>query len=449
MNLPFFKFKHISDESRAGFRLKRILYFGVSLLGMRIVTLLVSIVSLPLTLNYLGKERFGLMEIVVTLVSLLSFSDLGLGFGLQNRLPDLDKDKNSNLLNQALSTVFFTLVLISLLFATIFSIVYTHTDWDKLFGLKSSLAQSEAGLTVFVFFICFIIQVPLSVVNKIQIGFQEGHLNSMWRAGGNIFGLVALIYVVRAGYGVPAIVAAIYGSHALFLLLNFCNQFLRKRKYLFPRIKFIKGSMIQYLYKDGVVFFVLQLATLILASSDRLIIANQLGIEEVAVFSVGFRLMKIFTSPMDAFINPLLPAFNDAIAEGDYNWVKIIFYKVLKTISILSILFAIGVVAIGNPILAVWVGDTVILPYAFLMAIGFYIFYSNWNSAISYIMLTPLFIRKFIKFYIVAVVVSLVLKFYLCSQFGLSGVLIGTIIGMTLFFFVPSFNILRKSKLFV
>ena len=50
-------------------------------LGTRAVGVAVSIVSIPLVIDYLGPERFGLWVTATAIISMLTFADLGLGNG--------------------------------------------------------------------------------------------------------------------------------------------------------------------------------------------------------------------------------------------------------------------------------------------------------------------------------------------------------------------------------
>lgn len=110
------------------------------------------IVSLPLCLNHLGAERFGMMETVISLIMIMSFADLGLGFGLQNRLAELEKSEDKTELKKAISSTFWILIGFTSFLSLIFFIAYPNIAWDHIFNVKSELAISEAGPTVIVFF---------------------------------------------------------------------------------------------------------------------------------------------------------------------------------------------------------------------------------------------------------------------------------------------------------
>ena len=431
------------QDDRGTFRLKRILINGISVFGSRGITMLVSIISLPLTINYLGTERFGMMETMVSLITIMNFADLGLGFGLQNRVAELN-NSNEKSLHNAVSSVFSVLIITSIIITTLFIFFYSRVSWEKVFNVNSILAKNEVNNSVLIFFVCFIIQIPFSIVQKLQNGFQEGYKGEVWRSIGNICGLCFLVIVVKIRLGVPYIILAIYGSNALLLILNFFYYFLFQRKDIFPNpFKFNKQIFLG-LYKDGIIFFGLQMAYIILVSSDRIIISQYLGASAVAVYSIGFRLATIFSTPVDAFTLPLLPAFNDALANNDIAWIKKILSKGFKYILIISSLLCLTLILFGNVIIGVWINKATQLHLSVLISFGFFIIYSNINSLLSYTMLTPIFIKKILLRYIVSITMASFLKIQVVSILGVSGIVWSTIVSMTLFYFTFSLIKLRK-----
>lgn len=434
----------LNQDDKGTFRLKRIIINGVSVFGSRAVTMLVSIVSLPLTINYLGSERFGMMETMVSLIAIMNFADLGLGFGLQNRVAELAHSDEKNSLHKAISSVFTALLLTSSILTILFIYFYSKISWSSIFNIKSEIALTEVNPSVFIFFVCFIVQIPFSIVQKLQTGFQESYKSEIWRSAGNLCGLVMLLWVVKISLGVPFIILAIYGSNTLFLIVNFLHQFLWKRKDLFPNPSEFDREIFTKLYKDGLIFFGLQMAYIVLVSSDRIIISQFLGASSVAIYSVGFRLATLLATPVDAFAMPLLPAFNDATANNDTEWIKKVLSKGFKYVLLLSSTFAVILVLGGNFILKIWVGDTVRLSLSLLISFGTYILFSNFNSVFSYIMLTPKFIKTILPVFVGASFLGVLLKIGMTKSFGIQGTLWATILPISLIFFTFSLNKIYK-----
>lgn len=428
------------------FRLHRILLTGVSLYGSKGVVLLVSIVSLPLILSYLGSEKFGMIETLISLVFVINFADLGLGFGLQNRLAEIDSSSEEGELKSSISSIFTALTLSSIFFLIVFLVLHTCINWSLIFNVKSPAAGEELSRSVLFFFICLILQIPFSVVQKVQNGLQEGYFNELWRGLGSIVGLVFLIVSVKSDLGAPFIILSIYGSNTLFLIINFCIYFCWQKKDLTPNFRFFEFRHLSKLYKDGIVFFSLQVATIILLTSDRVILAHYHNLSLVATYSVGYRLVVLFTTPVDAFVLPLLPALNDALAKGDMLWIKKVIKRAINVIAISSVTMCLVMIVLGSFIIQIWTQNSIDISVSSIIAFGCLILFTNLNSFFSYVMLTPKFIREIVLIYSVSVCFAVIFKFLFVSYFGIAGVIWATIIPVSLLFFTFSYKKLIESN---
>ncbi len=63
-------------------RYRRILLSGGSALIVNFFSIIINFIIIPLTVNFLGQERYGLWMAITSLLALRSFSDLGLVNGL-------------------------------------------------------------------------------------------------------------------------------------------------------------------------------------------------------------------------------------------------------------------------------------------------------------------------------------------------------------------------------
>ena len=69
-------------------RYQRIIHSTLAATVARGVNLVVSFISVPLAVGYLGRDRYGVWITISSLLMFLSFADFGLGGSLQNALAD-------------------------------------------------------------------------------------------------------------------------------------------------------------------------------------------------------------------------------------------------------------------------------------------------------------------------------------------------------------------------
>lgn len=103
-------------------RLRRIgLSISLSVLA-RGTGMLITIITVPLTLNYLGNQRFAVWTILSSIASLLAFADLGIGNSLINLIAKADADNDRATAQRYVSSSFFTLSFLALLLGIGFAI---------------------------------------------------------------------------------------------------------------------------------------------------------------------------------------------------------------------------------------------------------------------------------------------------------------------------------------
>src|SRR5439155_14854316 len=123
-NLQFHSFDTSTKEGRARERKRRVLLTAVSTIFSKAVSLLIILVSVPLTVHYLGPERYGLWMTISSFIALMSFADLGLGNGLVNAISQADGAGDRQLARRSVSAGFFLLLGVSVGLGVVFAVIY-------------------------------------------------------------------------------------------------------------------------------------------------------------------------------------------------------------------------------------------------------------------------------------------------------------------------------------
>src|SRR4051794_26485261 len=75
-----------TEQARSRERFRRIGLTTIASLGARSIAFATGFVTVPLTLHYLGPERYGMWATLSSVIAMAAFADLGLGNGLLNAL---------------------------------------------------------------------------------------------------------------------------------------------------------------------------------------------------------------------------------------------------------------------------------------------------------------------------------------------------------------------------
>ena len=97
----------------------------------RLVNVATALISVPLTIRYLGGERYGLWMTISSATTMLTFVDLGLGNGLLNVIADASGRGDRAAAKTAVSSSVFLLGLVALGSGALFGFVYPWVDWGS------------------------------------------------------------------------------------------------------------------------------------------------------------------------------------------------------------------------------------------------------------------------------------------------------------------------------
>ena len=433
----FKAFDTSTPEGRGKERYRRVALTALSSGGAKVISILTMLISVPLTLHYLGTERYGMWMTISSVIAMLGFADLGLGLGLMNAISEAYGQDDRQAAVHYVSSAYFMLTGVALLLLFAFALVYPHIPWARVFNVKSALAVQEAGPAMAAFVICFALNLPLGLVQKIQLGYQEGFINNLWEALGKILGLVGVLLVIYFQGGLVWLVLTMAGAPAVASLLNsfalFCNQ----RPWLRPRWQESAFYFAAKVVKIGILFFILQVAVAVAFASDNLIAAQVLGSEAVTQYSVPMRMFSILTLISGMLVSPLWPAYGEAIARKDCLWVKNTLIRSLLMTSAIIGLPSIILIIFGKEILQIWVGEQVSVSFLLFLGLGIWTILQSLGHCLA-MFLNGANIIKFQAFVsILMAVVCVFVKIFLANIIGLPGIIWGTIITYSVLCLIP------------
>lgn len=433
------KLNILTEEGRGIERYRKIALSIGGAAFHKLVTIITSLVSIPLTVDYLGVERFGLWMIITSIMALIVFADLGLGNGLVNAVAKSEGEDDVNSVQTAVSSTFFMLLIVSIVLAVIFFSVYPFIQWENIFNVKSEIAIKESGLALGILMSYFFINLPLSIIEKIQLGYQLGYKNNIWLGLGAIFGLIGVLVAINLKLGLPYLVGFMVLGPLIAVILN--GFFLFKNKAnIFPKISCFSLITSKKLLSIGVIFFFLQLFTVIGGSVDNIIIAQVLGASAVATYAITKK-MFLAIQFSQFIIAPLWPAFVESMAKKDYKWAEKTLIKSLKVSMFFGALSAFPLIFFGRDIIEIWVNKEVIPSYSLLMGFFLFTIFQNYGGSMSVFLNNDALIKKQLKFVAMSSIASVFFQIVFCIKFGIVGIIYGVLLGYLIFYVIPAYRL--------
>lgn len=427
-----------SAEGRALERRRRVLLSALSAGGAKAVSLMTLLVTVPLSLAYLGPERYGLWMAITGMLAVLSFADLGLGYGLVNTLSTTEGRSDPDGSRRAVSSAFYMLAGIGALLGVGLLLAWPHLHWGEWLNARSPATRREASAAMAVFSACFVLGLPLSVVTHGFYGLQQGFRSSLYQAIGSLLSLGGILAALKSGAGLPWLVLAGSGAPLLAGLLGGWDLFLHRRPDLRPRLAQASRQGALDLAHLGGLFFVIQAAMAIAFQSDSLVLSRLIGPESVAVYNVTQKLFLQVPFVLGFFLTPLWPAYAEAVARGDLPWVKRMLNRSVALGLAVNVPTAVLLYFAAPTILSWWVKGGVQAPPMLLAALATWAALNSFNGPLGMFLNGAGALRYQAISCGLMAVTNLALSIYLTRRVGIAGVVLGSIVAQTLFCYLPA-----------
>lgn len=412
--------------------------------GSKLLAAVISFAMVPLTLNYLGAERFGLWMAINSIVAMLGFSDLGIGSGLMNAVATAQGRDDINGVKKKIAAGFLLLSGIAILIVALFFMIKPFVQWEVLLNIGSINASKEVLPTIAVIVIWFAISMPAGVAIKVLMGLQMGFVANLWLAAGSVAGFMAVLGVIHAELGLPYLAAATIAPPAIAGVLAGLFLFIKQKPYLSPQFAKLTVFDLKHLAGSSGLFFVLQLSGLIAFQSDNLLIAHYLGPESVAVYAVSFKLFTIPSIILSLFLNALWPAYAEANSRGDKVWIYKSFVKSLRISAAIAVPLSVLTLICGPWIINLWVGKEINPTWDLLIGLFCWSLLTILGGNFASLM-NGLGVLKFQMIATLAMTtVNIMLSIWLVQLIGISGVIWGSVLSLALILYLPSALFLRK-----
>lgn len=423
-------------EGRSNERFRRAILTSLVSVLFYVINVMTVLISVPLTLNYLGAERYGLWMIISSLITILGFADMGMGNGLLNAIADANGRDDRNTAKACVSSIFYALVGMASLFGIIWIVLYPYVSWGEVLNVVTPKATVEAGPAISVLVWCALVGLPLGLVQKIYDGYQEGYINGLWRVGGSLLGLGSLLFAIHLQADLPWLVFSMAGTPVLIQFFSGIVLF-NRRPWLRPRRRMFQRDVFIRVLRSGWLFFILQFAAVLGFQSDNLVIAHFLGASQVSQYAVPMKLFMFVPSLINFFLIPLWPAYGEAIVRKDISWVLATFKRSLFISFSVSLVLSIFLVVFGRAIIGLWVGPEIHPDLVFLVGLGLWVVLLGIAGPLSVFLNGANKIGFQSVSAIVMVICNIVLSIFLVQKIGVPGPVYGSLVSWFLFSLIP------------
>ena len=342
-------------------------------------SILIQLLLVPLTLDYLSPELYGIWLTLSSILLWLNFFDVGFTLGLKNKLAEsiaLGDYKRGKAL---VSTTYFVMIVIFVPLCLVLEFVLPYINWSSFLNVdqmyNEQLIEVMQDLIV-----CFSLQMIFNVISSILAAYQKVALSSVFPVVGNFLALIAIYLLTK--FSQPSLLNLALAVSYLPVIVYFISSvifFRGKLKSVSPSFREIDTSLIKEIFNLGVRFFIIQIQLIVLYQSTNILISNISSPLDVTSYNIAYKYISIALMLFNIVLSPLWPAYTDAYAKRDYIWMNNVYRRMIKLYNLLFIVIIIMVVF--SPIAYhIWFGSKTTVPISMTVVVAVYFIVHSWDS---------------------------------------------------------------------
>lgn len=393
------------------------------------VAMAASFLAIPLMIGYLGQEQFGVWSTLLTVMSWIVFFDLGVGNGLRNKVAEAlaknDKAEAANYIASGYSLI----GLIALLLWAAITAASFFIPWQSVFNTHA-IAETTLRLTVQIATFFVALNFWIGLIAALFGALQKTSLTALGQLISNVLALMLVFVLTQTTAASITKLAFVYGISLVTANILLSLYFYQRNPELRPK-PYLDKQHASPLLSVGLQFFIIQLAVLVIFTTDKMLITQLFGPQHVTQYEVVFKLFSVISFAHTLITAPLWSAYTDAYHRTDIAWIKQMLRKQLAVYCgvILAVILT-GLLA--KPIIAVWVGHELDVTLPLVATIGLFVLVSIWNNIYATFVNGIGRIKAQLCTAVIAMLLNipLALLFTQYFGFGLSGIVLATCVSL-------------------
>jgi len=397
----------------------------INMLVINVVGLLLT----PFILKYVTREEFAFYYVAADLLMWLSLAQLGVSNSYNSYAAQMFGAGKLKELS-FLSSSAWGLQILSALTVIIVGFVLSFFVAD-FFEVDKSIKHVQ------LFFILLVIASAFTIVNQIYsallVSAKEIHISNRISIISVVPKVILTVILIFAGWKLVGLALA----NLLAIIVPILISIFYVRKH-FPDIKIsLKYWSKEYnkkLLVSGLWFTLGGVAGILILGLDRIVIAKVVSLEIVASFLITQKLFFLSDKIFSQILNVSRPFFGQLYGKGSYQMMYNLYKFFTKFSIFLAVIAASFILLINEFFIKIWVGSELYAGEAisFWLAINFIVqFILLPNRVVLATTLHRLKWQNSLR--VVEGVVNLSLSILLGKQFGIPGVILGSVISSLLF----------------
>lgn len=395
------------------------------------LSMIVSYIYVPIVMHYLGIEKYGVWATILSILSWISYFDIGIGNGLRNRLTEAIASRQDERGKKLVSSAYAMIAVIMVAAALIFIFVAQNVNWHKIFGIGEIDENLTQVVCVSVAFVAT--NFVLSICKNVLYAIQRATFVSVMELSTQALNLCGVLLVSQFVSGNLFAMACVYGTSMVTVNVVASIITYGKRKDIRPNIHNIEVKIGMELTSLGMQFFIIQICALVLFTTDNLIISRLYGAVDVTPYTSVNKLFNVISHAFTALLAPIWSSVTKAKTDNNFTWLN----KLVNKLNILMVPFfcaAALLAIIFKPLAGWWLGIDLSYEHGLIALGAFYCILTMWCNTYAYIANGLELMRMSMIVAVIQAVVNIPLSLYFAQVWDMknAGVLLGTVLSMVI-----------------
>ena len=339
--------------------------------------MIVSLIYMPVLLNYLGEESYGIWSTILSIINWINYFDVGIGQGLRNSLAKSFGLGDKEAANESVSTGYVILSKVSFVTFLAGTVLILVLNINAVFNTDILVRPA-----LLVSFICICINFVLSLSKTLLYATQQAEKVSLMALLTQLLNLVGITVVSVFSRENLLAVAIVVGLSGIIVNLVFTFSIWENFNFLIPRKSLYRASELKNICTVGIKFFIIQIAALVLYTTDNMIITQLFGPVYVTPYHTVYAAFGIVNGLFAAMIAPIWSKCTVEKEKGNYIWIKRAVFSLDRLLVPIGIILIIGTVFF-EPISRVWLRKDLEYDSGLIKCMAFYYLLMAWGSIYS------------------------------------------------------------------
>jgi len=387
----------------------------------QIIPIFVALIFIPISIELLGNELFGVYSLVVTFIVLFNYLNFGIAPATTKELAKYLAQKNSKKIISLLINSFLMMLFIGLILAGFFLLLHNQVAtymFDENINLKetfSQLLRLLGFLSPFLMLVIFLRSVLEAKQLFLITSLNRAFLNSI------IFISPTLIYIENF-----TIISVFKFLIIIYIISTIILSFFTYKEYFKNKSLSFSISDSKALMQIGFWMMLSSLAGIGLYYADRFIIGTVISATAVAYYVASYDLVTRLNIISGSLTSALFPAFSHWFEIQEQEKIKDAVIFVSKIISFIVASISFLLIVYAEELLTFWINEEYSQhSYLLLQYLTIGVFF-NTLSVVPFRTLSAIGFQKSVAIvYIIEAPLTVTMLYYLISDYGLIGAVVG------------------------